>query len=211
MIRQSLFHQIKGADTIAARSTRSPQYGLVRFVRRSALFALFAFTFTSACDLIPPKPEDVFVLYRERMTSGDMKSARKLLSQPSRELVNEIAAEYSPDQPPERLALLNVLDPLSPPLVKKADDKSTLLQIRALKGGPRLIRLVKADSDSSWRIDMQEELRHLKRYLQARSVLNRFRNQAGEYAASWRAYQIRLNGLPEDSPESSENTTDDKN
>jgi hypothetical protein len=144
------------------------------------------------CDLVPKRPEAVLVLYRDRMKAEELDEARKLLSDDSRDLVKSLIETYGMDRPPENLALLNVLDPVTPPLVTKAEDTFALLQVRTLRGGVRLVRLVRDNPDASWRLDLTEELRALGKYLGTRSALDTVREQAGEYAASWKAFSDQL-------------------
>jgi len=144
------------------------------------------------CELVPQKPEAVFVHYRETMKAGDIEKARALLSRESDELVRELASRHALQQSPENLALLNILDPVSPPLVMKQGTDYALLQIRTLKGGLRLVRVIRKDERAPWKIDISEELRALRLFLQARQALDMIREQAGEYAASWNAFNKQL-------------------
>ena len=155
------------------------------------------------CELIPAKPEAVFVLYRERMKAGDLKEARALLSDQSRTLAINLASKFKLNQPAENLALLNALDPVSPPLVMKQGDTYALLQARTLKGGLRLIHLVRADKKAPWKIDLVEELNALRKFLETRDALNMIREQAGEYAAFWKAFndQLQRMKVPEPRPD----------
>ncbi|MEJ2719119.1 MAG: hypothetical protein P8182_18630, partial [Deltaproteobacteria bacterium] len=155
------------------------------------------------CELIPAKPEAVFVLYRERMKAGDIKQARALLTDESSALAIKLASRFKLKQPPEDLALLNALDPVSPPLVMKQGDTYALLQARTLKGGLRLIHLVRPDKKAPWKIDLTEELNALHKFLEAREALNMIREQAGEYASFWRAFKDQLERMkvPESRPD----------
>lgn len=155
------------------------------------------------CELIPAKPEAVFVLYRERMKAGDIKQARALLTDESSALAIKLASRFKLKQPPEDLALLNALDPVSPPLVMKQGDTYALLQARTLKGGLRLIHLVRPDKKAPWKIDLTEELNALHKFLEAREALNMIREQAGEYASFWRAFKDQLERMkvPEPRPD----------
>jgi hypothetical protein len=103
-----------------------------------------------------------------------------------------LESTYRLRQPPENLALLNILDPVGSPVVMKEGDASALLQARTLKGGLRLIRLVRSDEKSPWKIDMVEELAALRVFLEARGALDMIREQAGEYAAFWKAFTDQL-------------------
>lgn len=160
--------------------------------------------FLSGCELVPRKPEAVFVLYRDRMKAGNLQDARALLTDESRRAAVELSGKYKFPEPPENLALLNILDPVSPPLVMKETDTYALLQVRTLKGGLRLVRLTRLDEKATWHIDINEELSTLRQFLQARQALDMIREQAGEYAAFWKSFTDRLDGMsvPEEKPES---------
>lgn len=144
------------------------------------------------CQLIPTKPDAVFVLYRDRMRSESLEEARNLLTDDSRKLALRLVSEYKLRQPPEDLALLNALDPAAAPVVVKVEETVALLQVRTLKGGVRSVRLVRTDASSPWKVDMSEELRSLQAFLEARQALDTMREQAGEYAATWKAFSDRM-------------------
>lgn len=165
-----------------------------------AMGSLFLF----GCELVPRRPEAVFVLYRDKMKAGNLQQARALLSDNSRRLALEIGNKYKFPEPPENLALLNILDPVSPPLVMKETETYALLQVRTLKGGLRLVRLTRAEEKAAWQIDIGEELTALRQFLQARHALDMIREQAGEYAAFWKSFSDRLEMMstPEEGPES---------
>jgi hypothetical protein len=163
-------------------------------VRLLLLIVAVAVT-AGGCQLVPNKPEAVFDLYRERMKSQDLVEARKLLSDESRKLIQEITTAYQVQQPPEALALLNALDPVSAPTLMKSESTEALLQVRTLKGGLRLIRLARNNPDSQWTIDLSEELKALDSFLKARSALEEMRDQAGEFAASWKAFNRQLDQM----------------
>jgi len=146
----------------------------------------------AGCDMAPVKPEEVFVLYRERMNAHNVQNSRKLVSANSLDLAKQIEAQYKLDQPPEQIVLLNILDPVTPPTLVKVDDVVAILQLRTLKGGNRLIRLVRTDPKSPWQIDMTEELKSLQTFLDAREALSSLQQQAGEFAATWRALENQL-------------------
>lgn len=167
------------------------------------LGGLLAAALTVGCDLVPSKPEAVFVLYRDRMKSEQLDKARDLLSDTSKSLSLDLTKEYKLRQLPENLALLNVLDPVTPPTVAKTEDTFALLQVRTLKGGVRLVRLTRENPNASWKIDISEELRALQTFLGARSALDTVREQAGEYAASWKAFTDHLSRMkvPDPKPE----------
>lgn len=155
------------------------------------------------CDIVPPKPDAVFALYRERMRSQKIEEARSLLLDDSRAQVDELASKYKLQQLPEDLALLSILDPLDTPVAMKTTDTFALIQLRTLRGGVRLIKLVRKNSESPWKIDLSEELSGLRSFLEAQGALEMIREQAGEYAASWKAMTDHLSKMkvPEPAPE----------
>lgn len=161
------------------------------------VFVLLSLTIAvvGGCQLVPNKPLAVFDLYRERMKSQDVAEARKLLSDQSQQLIREISTTYKMRQPPEDLALLNALDPVAAPVLMKAEATSALLQVRTLKGGLRLIHLTRKDPNTQWAIDLSEELRALESFLKARAALETLREQASEYAASWKAFTRQLDKM----------------
>lgn len=146
----------------------------------------------AGCDLAPRKPEDVYTVYREHMRSGNLEEARELLTRDSGKLAREITAKFKLEEAPERLAIFNALDPAGPPLIMKQGDNYTLIQVRTLRGGVRLVRLIRKDAESPWRIDLSEELQALRRFFRLKAVLDMFREQAGEYAESWKAFNDQL-------------------
>ncbi len=149
----------------------------------------------SGCGLVPQKPEAVFALYRERMKAGNVDKGRELLTEDSKDLAVNLAATYKLQQPPENLSLLNVLDPVSPPLVMKEAETYALLQLRTMKGGLRLIRVVRADQNSPWKVDISEELNLLRVFLETKGALDMIREQAGEYATFWKAFTNQLSRM----------------
>lgn len=159
------------------------------------------------CNLTPVRPEAVFALYRERMRSEKIEEARTMLTSDSRRQAVEVGFDFKLAQPPENLALLNSLDPVSRPIVAKAEETEALVSVRTLKGGTRIVRLVRADSRTPWQIDLTRELTALKQFLEARRALEMLRDQAGEYASSWRSFSERLESLPEE-PESRSDAPD---
>lgn len=177
------------------RLRRTGPGGLVRLVWALATASVMF----CGCQLVPNQPDAVFVLYRDRMKTQNLDEARSLLSNDSRRLALELAAEHKLQQPPEALALLNALDPTAAPVVMKSEETSALLQLRTLKGGLRLIRLIRKDPNSPWKIDLAEELRSLQSFLEARGTLDMIREQAGEYAATYKAFsnQIEKMHIPE--------------
>lgn len=170
------------------RLRRTGSGGLMRLVWALATASVML----CGCQLVPNQPDAVFVLYRDRMKTQNLDEARSLLSNDSRRLALEMAAEHKLQQPPESLALLNALDPTAAPVVMKSEETSTLLQLRTLKGGLRLIRLIRKDPNSPWKIDLAEELRSLQSFLEARGTLDMIREQAGEYAATYKAFSNQL-------------------
>jgi hypothetical protein len=179
---------------------REPEHGGSRRALESvfsgvsglALGALLVIGLLAGCELIPTKPESVFILYRDRMKAEKIAEARELLSEESKQLAVKLARDYHLKQPPENLALLNVLDPVSPPLSVKSEDTEALLQLRGLKGGMRHIKLVRRDADAPWKIDITSELKALQNFLGAQRALDTMREQASEYAASWKAFSTQL-------------------
>jgi len=160
-----------------------------------AALAIMAAVALAACDMVPNKPEAVYILYRDRMKAEKLDEARDLLSDKSRDLSVKLSAVHKLKQPPENLALLNVLDPVSLPTLMKAEGNEVILQVRSLKGGLRLVHLARKDANSPWKIEISEELQALGTYLGARSALDTMREQAGEYAASWKAFNNQLNRM----------------
>jgi hypothetical protein len=154
------------------------------------------------CELTPTKPDVVFSQYRDRMKAEKVTDARELLNDPSKALAEKLAGEYKLPQPPEDLAILNILDPVTAPTVVKVEDTYALIQARTLKGELRLIRMVRASASSPWKVDIVEELQALETFLSARQVLEMMREQAGEYAESWKAFDDQLTkmGPPEQPP-----------
>ena len=155
----------------------------------------------ASCDVAPVKPEEVFMLYRERMNTEKVQDARNLLSPASLELVKQIDQRYKLGQPPEKLALLNILDPVSPPVLAQTDEGLAILQVRTLKGASRFIRLTRTDSKSPWKIDLTEELKSLQLFLEAKEALSGLQQQAGEFAASWKALDNQLEKMGGPEPE----------
>jgi hypothetical protein len=153
---------------------------------------ILAGLFLVGCNLVPSTPDGLFLLYRDRMKSGNLDQARALLSDDSRKLVSAISSDYKLSESPESMALLNALDPAAPPTVLKTTDTLSLLNVRTLKGGSRPIRLTRPNADASWQIDISEELSTFRSFLQTQQALDMIREQAGEYAASWKAFNDRL-------------------
>jgi len=163
--------------------------------RRSAvkfLGGILAGLFLVGCNLVPSTPDGLFLLYRDRMKSGNLDQARALLSDDSRKLVSALSSDYKLNESPESMALLNALDPATTPTVLKTTDTLALLNVRTLKGGTRLIRLTRPNVDGAWQIDISEELSTFRSFLQTQQALDMIREQAGEYAASWKAFSDRL-------------------
>ncbi len=151
--------------------------------------------FVVSCSMVPSNPVAVVELYRGRMKSGDVEKARELLTEESRGIVQSIVADYKLDQSPEDLALLNALDPGSPPALMSSDEQNALIQVRTLRGGVKIIKLVKSSSKSDWKIDIQSDLQSLDSFLKGREALEVMREQAGEYAAGWKAFTEQLNKM----------------
>ncbi len=174
--------------------------------RYSAIcFAMITLSILSACDLVPAKPEAVFDLYRQRMKAGQIAEARQLLSGDSLKLVLELETNYKLDQTPESIALLNALDPVTAPTTLRNEDNVTVLQARTIKGSARTIKITRSGKDAPWKVDISSELNELKTFLKGREALDRIREQAGEYAASWKAFhdqinQMRITEQPETKP-----------
>lgn len=156
------------------------------------LGVILLFAALTGCELVPSKPEAVFILYRDRMKAEKIDEARQLLSEDSRKMAVRLASVYRLKQPPENLALLNILDPVSAPLLMKTEETHALLQLRALKGGMKVISLVRQSSDSPWKIEITRELKALQNFLGAQRALDSMREQASEYAASWKAFSTQL-------------------
>ncbi len=180
------------------------------FRRLISVGGLLAALLMFGCDLVPSRPEAVFVLYRDRMKTEKLKDARQLLSEESRALSAKLTGEFKLREAPENLALLNVLDPVTPPLVTQAEADSALLQVRTLKGGVRLVRLIRAEPDASWTIDMSRELKALKKFLSTRRALETVREQAGEYATSWRAFSDQLGRMRVTEPPPAKKLSEEK-
>jgi len=165
----------------------------VRFVSGLKLIGAFSLaTLMLACGMTPSKPDALFIHYRDLMKADNISEARQLLSDDSRELTLKLAAEHGLRQPPENLALLNVLDPVAAPTIVSLDDGSAILQMRTLKGGVRSIRVVRKDPDAAWKIDIKSDLKALQTFLQARGALDMIREQAGEYAASLKEFNSQM-------------------
>ena len=146
----------------------------------------------SGCDLAPAKPEEAFIVYRDRMKNAQINSARPMLSQNSLELVQMIESTYHPDQAPENIAFLNILDPTAIPTPLKIEDTRASLEVRTLKGLTSTVVLTRSDSKSKWKVDLTEELRLLGNFLAARKTLDSMQEQAGEFAATWKAMDSQL-------------------
>jgi hypothetical protein len=189
---------------------------LIRLRRPASLLCplVACFVLLAGCELAPRKPDAAFVLYREKMKAGDLKTARLMLSDDSRNLTLTAAGKYKLPEPPENLALLNILDPVGQPTVMKEADTEALLQMRTLKGGLRLVHLVRRDEKSPWEIDMSEELKALRFFLEARGALDMVRGQAGDFAAASKSFADQLDRMKApnppavtESPEKSEKTS----
>jgi len=135
------------------------------------------------------------MVYRDRMKSGDVSEGRKFLSEESRTLAQALGAQYKLELPAEDFALLNILDPQSTPVATVSEEKIALLQVRTIKGGVRMIRLIRENANSPWKITIVDELKALEAFLKAQSVLEMMRDKAGEYAASWKAFSDQLDRM----------------
>jgi hypothetical protein len=183
MAAYRISHAVGDLARVGSRETSFTRVVLILVLVGGLLFG---------CQLVPSKPDAVFILYRDRMKSENLAQARELLSEESRNLAVALESEYKLDQPPEALALLNTLDPTSIPTVMQSGDTLALLQVRTLKGGLRLVRMVRKDPTSHWTLDITEELKSLKAFLDARGALEIMKDQASEYAASWKAFNDQL-------------------
>jgi hypothetical protein len=156
--------------------------------------------FLAGCNLTPTRPDAIFTVYRDRMKAENIDEARSLLSDDSKQLALSLESTYKLRQTPEDLALLNALDPISPPTIIETSETLTLLQVRTMKGGVRLVRVVRKDSSSPWKIDMTGQLSSLRTFLEARRALESVREQAGDFAATWKAFSDRLGKMPAAEP-----------
>lgn len=188
--------QTQGVASIITRSAEPIVRVVQWFAATAVLLAMLG------CDLTPTKPDVVFTLYRDRMKAGKLADARELLNDPSKALAEKLTGEYKLPQSAEELALLNILDPVTPPTVVKSEDTYALLHVRTLKGELRLLRMVRASASAPWKVDITEELQALEAFLAARQVLEMMREQAGEYAESWKSFDEQLTkmGPPEQAP-----------
>lgn len=149
----------------------------------------------SGCELVPSRPEAVFIVYRDRMKSGNVSEARKFLTEESRKLALAIGTQYKLELPAEDFAFLNILDPQNNPVATVSEDKFALLQVRTIRGGVRMIRLIRENTSSPWKINIVEELKALEGFLEAQAALEMMRDKAGEYAASWKAFSDQLDRM----------------
>jgi|GEM_PF-1852875 len=160
--------------------------------QRLFLIASLAMVLVTACELTPSRPEDVFTVYREKMRAGQILEARKLLIPQSLSLAESLATKYKLDTPPENLAILNVLDPQSSPMPTSVEDTFALLNVRTIRGTPKMARLVRDNAKSPWKVSLNEELTALETFLEAQEALETLREKAGDYAASWKAFNDQL-------------------
>jgi hypothetical protein len=154
----------------------------------------------AGCNLVPSRPDAVFTVYRERMKSDKIEEARELLVEESRTLAKTLESTHKLKQTPEDLALLNALDPVTAPSIAEATDTVAVLQVRTMKGGSRLVRLVRKDVKSPWQVDLSKELTSLHSFLETRRALEMLREQAGEYASTWKAFNDRLDQVVQPEP-----------
>jgi hypothetical protein len=150
----------------------------------------------TGCNMVPSRPDAVFGVYRDRMKSERVDEARQLLSEESVSLAKSLESTYKLKQTPEDLALLNALDPVTAPVISESTDTLALLQVRTMKGGSRMVRVVRNDKKAQWRVDLVEELNSLRSFLEARQALEMIREQAGEYASTWKAFSDRVDKMP---------------
>lgn len=169
---------------------------------KSTLLFLALAALLAGCDLTPTRPDAVFILYRDRMKAENLEEARSLITDQSKELAVSLESRFQLKQPPEDLALLNALDPIAAPTIAELKDKAAILNARAMKGTNHPVKLVKNSSDGRWKVDLSEELASLRAFLEARQALEMVREQAGEFAASWKAFNEQLGKMeiPETPP-----------
>lgn len=158
----------------------------------SILCILLAIVFTG-CDLAPAKPEEAFIVYRDLMKNAQTSNARQMLSQDTLNLVNNIEANFHLDQPAENVAFLNMLDPTAPPVILTTEETRATLETRTLKGTNKTVTMIRQDHKSKWKVDLVQELGLLENFLAARKTLDSMQEQAGEYAATWKAMDNQLN------------------
>lgn len=159
------------------------------------IFISLAYMFQWGCELVPTRPEALFIVYRERMKSGNVTEGRKFLSEESRALALALATQYKLELPAEDFALLNILDPQSSPVATISEERLAVLQVRTLKGGVRMVRLTRENTNSPWKINIVDELKAFEAFLEAQSALEMMREKAGEYAASWKAFSDQLDRM----------------
>ncbi len=188
------FTHIEGAE-ISLHGSRPCKTGCGKIRAATTLFVLVTGILQWGCEFVPSRPEAVFMLYRERMKSGYVAEGRKFLSEESKALALNLTSQFKLEHPPEDSALLNILDPQSSPIVTISEDTFALLQVRTMKGGLRLIRVVRETAKSPWKINIVEELRSFEAFLEAQSALDMMREKAGEYAASWRAFSDQMDRM----------------
>jgi hypothetical protein len=159
------------------------------------------------CDLVPQKPDAVFVLFRDRMNQGKVTEARDLMTPESRDLALTLKTKYRLADEPETLGLLSSLNPESQPVVVKGGEDYAVLQVRRLSGDPVIVRLIREDPKAGWKIDLKEELQALESFLEGREALDMLRELSGDFADAWKNFynqRKRIRGEPT-------NTESDKN
>ena len=57
------------------------------------------------------------------------------------------------------------------------------------------MRLVRRDEKSPWEVDLSEELKALRLFLEARGALDMVRGQAGEFAAASKSFADQLDRI----------------
>ncbi len=165
--------------------------------RKHNAFKILFFVILSAvvlpgCDLAPAKPEEAFNVYRDKMKSGQLTSARQMLSTETLNIIQRIESNHHLDQPSENIAVLNTLDPTVFPSVVKIEETQALLEAKTLKGTNKQINLFRSDSKGKWKVDWVYELNQLENFLAARKTLDSMQEQAGEFAATWKAMDNQL-------------------
>ncbi len=146
----------------------------------------------SSCDLPPAKPDEAFTVYRERMKNAQTVNAREMLSEDTRNMLQKIESGFHLDQPAENIAFLNMLDPTVPPTPLTVEEKRAVLELRTLKGTNKSVTLIRSDSKGKWKVDLVNELNILENFLSARKTLDAMQEQAGEFAATWKAMDSHL-------------------
>ncbi|MGD9818727.1 MAG: hypothetical protein AB7V04_08490, partial [Desulfomonilaceae bacterium] len=84
--------------------------------------------------------------------------------------------------------------------------------VRTLKGVNKTVRLIRSDSKGKWKVDLVDELKLLDNFLAARKTLDFMQEQAGEFAATWKAMDSQLSkkALIESEPQTRDESKDSK-